>query len=92
MRAPYLHNGSVPTLDDLLKAPDKRPTKFYTGNDVYDPRRMSASSSDEPAEGEPHLRRVRHHSQAATATAATSTASRLSDADRAALLEYLKTL
>jgi len=36
LRAPYLHNGSVPTLRDLLKKPDQRPKKFYRGNDVYD--------------------------------------------------------
>ena len=36
LRAPYLHNGSVPTLRDLLKPPDERPTVFYTGYNVYD--------------------------------------------------------
>ena len=28
-RAPYLHNGSVPTLRDLLDEPAKRPGIFY---------------------------------------------------------------
>jgi hypothetical protein len=37
MRAPYLHNGSVPTLRDLLEPVDRRPTRFYRGYDVYDP-------------------------------------------------------
>ncbi|HEX6747747.1 MAG TPA: c-type cytochrome [Longimicrobium sp.] len=36
-RAPYLHNGSVPTLWDLLQPPANRPKSFYTGFDVYDP-------------------------------------------------------
>ncbi len=35
-RAPYLHNGSVPTLWDLLKPPESRPKTFYRGNDHYD--------------------------------------------------------
>ncbi len=35
LRAPYLHNGSVPTLRALLE-PAKRPAVFYRGNDVYD--------------------------------------------------------
>lgn len=35
-RAPYLHNGSVPTLWDLLKDPKDRPQKFWRGYDVYD--------------------------------------------------------
>jgi len=36
LRAPYLHNGSVPTLADLLKAPPKRPTAFVRGGEVLD--------------------------------------------------------
>lgn len=36
LRAPYLHNGSVPTLRDLLKKPEARPKSFYRGYDVYD--------------------------------------------------------
>jgi hypothetical protein len=35
LRAPYLHNGSVPTLRTLL-FPKERPAVFYTGYDVYD--------------------------------------------------------
>lgn len=35
-RAPYLHNGSVPTLWDLLQPVEKRPKKFYKGYNVYD--------------------------------------------------------
>ena len=35
LRAPYLHNGSVPTLRALL-FPEERPRVFYTGYDVYD--------------------------------------------------------
>ena len=37
LRAPYLHNGSVPTLRDLLKPPAERPKVFWRGYDVYDP-------------------------------------------------------
>ena len=36
LRAPYLHNGSVPSLRDLLKPPGERPAIFYRGYDVYD--------------------------------------------------------
>jgi RoxA-like, cytochrome c-like len=35
LRAPYLHNGSVPNLHALL-FPAERPEVFYTGYDVYD--------------------------------------------------------
>ena len=36
-RAPYLHNGSVPSLWDLLQPEKCRPPKFRRGSDVYDP-------------------------------------------------------
>ena len=36
LRAPYLHNGSVPTLRDLLEPSAQRPKIFYRGYDVYD--------------------------------------------------------
>jgi hypothetical protein len=35
LRAPYLHNGSVPTLEALLQPLAERPTIFYRGYDVY---------------------------------------------------------
>ncbi|GKS57375.1 hypothetical protein YTPLAS18_09020 [Nitrospira sp.] len=40
LRAPYLHNGSVPTLWDLLQPRAERPSRFYRGNDVYDQRKV----------------------------------------------------
>ncbi len=39
-RAPYLHNGSVPTLQDLLRDPADRPKQFARGYDVYDPQKV----------------------------------------------------
>lgn len=38
--APYLHNGSVPTLYDLLLPPEQRPQVFYTGSREFDPQRV----------------------------------------------------
>ena len=35
-RSPYLHNGSVPTLRDLLEPSDKRPAQWYRGSDLFD--------------------------------------------------------
>ena len=47
LRAPYLHNGSVPTLSDLLeKAPDRQKV-FYRGNDLYDPDKVGFVSDQE---------------------------------------------
>ena len=36
LRAPYLHNGSVPTLADLLEPPDRRPSAFLRGGETLD--------------------------------------------------------
>ena len=38
LNGPYLHNGSVPTLRDLLEAPAQRPAAFVRGLDVVDGR------------------------------------------------------
>jgi hypothetical protein len=35
--APYLHNGSAPNLDELLKKPNKRITSFKVGSREFDP-------------------------------------------------------
>ncbi|MEM8740327.1 MAG: hypothetical protein AAGE13_02430, partial [Pseudomonadota bacterium] len=39
LRAPYLHNGSVPTLRQLLNL-DDRPTAFCRGANIYDPEAL----------------------------------------------------
>lgn len=36
LRAPYLHNGSVPTLAALLTPPEARPKNFWRGTVTYD--------------------------------------------------------
>jgi hypothetical protein len=40
LRAPYLHNGSVPTVRDLLDPPAQRPQTFYRGNDLIDAKKL----------------------------------------------------
>lgn len=37
---PFLHNGSVPTIYDLLSPLRERPTSFYVGNREYNPSRL----------------------------------------------------
>ena len=50
LRAPYLHNGSVPTLRDLLAPPAERPVVFYRGYAVYDYENLGFVSSGAMAE------------------------------------------
>ena len=39
-RSPYLHNGSVRTMQELLTQPNERPKTFHRGSRVYDPEKM----------------------------------------------------
>jgi len=50
LRAPYLHNGSVPNLWELLQPAANRSKRFYNGNDVYDPKNVGFVSNV-PAQG-----------------------------------------
>jgi len=43
--APYLHNGSVPTLYDLLLPSSKRPASFALGSREYDPIKVGFSQN-----------------------------------------------
>jgi hypothetical protein len=47
--APYLHNGSVPTLDDLLLPQRDRPKAFCVGPMEFDPKRVGLTSSSSTA-------------------------------------------
>ena len=51
LRAPYLHNGSVPTLRDLLEPAARRPKVFYRGNDLYDRERVGFVSKTPKGQG-----------------------------------------
>jgi hypothetical protein len=50
LRGPYLHNGSVPTLRDLLKRPEERPEIFHRGYDLLDPSNVGFVSEGAVAE------------------------------------------
>ncbi|MFO1058190.1 MAG: di-heme-cytochrome C peroxidase [Dongiaceae bacterium] len=84
--APYLHNGSVPTLHDLLLPPDQRPETFPLGARVYDPVKLGFASVpctqqdcvvDTKRTGDGHGGHL--------------WGTDLAEPDRMALLEYLKT-
>src|SRR3984957_4985305 len=46
--APYLHNGSVPTLWDLLSTTDDRPQVFYIGSREFDAEKVGISTKEGP--------------------------------------------
>jgi WD40 repeat protein/tetratricopeptide (TPR) repeat protein len=91
--APYLHNGSVPTLDDLLRPAPQRPRIFPVGHREYDPVKIGYVS--DPA-GVPRdqLDRVVYFDvrQPGNSNAGHEYGTALGAEERRALLEYLKTL
>lgn len=89
LRAPYLHNGSVPTLRDLLAPVEARPKYFYRGYDVYDPTNVGfvTGGFDTKRLGWKHDTSERGNGNQGHLYGTT-----LSSADKNALLEYLKTL
>lgn len=44
--APFLHNGAVPTIYDLLSPVSDRPNEFYLGSLDYDVKNMGYNSTD----------------------------------------------
>jgi mono/diheme cytochrome c family protein len=88
LRAPYLHNGSVPTLRALLSPPEERPAEFYRAYDVYDWKNVGFVSSgpDAEREGVKFSTRERGNSNAGHVYG-----TQLDAAAKDALLEYLKT-
>ncbi|MDE3199125.1 MAG: hypothetical protein KGN84_22440 [Acidobacteriota bacterium] len=85
--APYLHNGSVPTLWDLLH-PDKRPAKFTLGNHEYDPVKLGYVTTPS-ARGEAWTYDT---AQSGNSNVGHTYGANLTEEQKAALLEYLKTI
>ncbi len=89
LRAPYLHNGSVPSLQDLLEKPENRTKVFYRGYDVYDPEKVGFVSNGAEAE---RVGFKYDTSVTANSNEGHLYGTDLSGEDKKALVEYLKTL
>ncbi|HEX9708808.1 MAG TPA: cytochrome c, partial [Candidatus Thermoplasmatota archaeon] len=90
MRAPYLHNGSVPTLRHLLEPAAARPVTFQRGSDVYDPDWMGfvwEGALADADRGAPYDTRLRGNGNAGHEYGVD-----LTPAQKRDLVEYLKTL
>lgn len=85
---PYLHNGSVPTLWDLLSPPQARPAVFYRGYDVVDLDRIGfvSTGSDAEAQGFRFDTTIRGNGNGGHLYGTD-----ISDGDKRALIEFLKT-
>jgi len=101
---PFLHNGSVPTLDDLLLPEQERPTRFHVGSKNFDPIRVGFETSATPDTFQfdvldslgvpiPGNSNAGHSGHFYTQVkGADGTWSDFSDRQRSALIEYMKTL
>jgi hypothetical protein len=89
LRAPYLHNGSVPTLADLLEKTERRPKLFRRGYDLFDPVRVGFVTTGREAE---RVGTVFDTAQPGGGNDGHLYGTDLGDSDKTALLEFLKTL
>lgn len=89
LRAPYLHNGSVPYLQDLLETPENRTPVFYRGYDVYDPEKVGFVAEGAEAE---KVGFKYDTSVPANGNQGHLYGTDLPAKDKTALIEYLKTL
>jgi hypothetical protein len=93
--APYLHNGSVPTLYDLLSPVSERPKVFYSGNREFDPVKVGLKTDSAPGltrfdTSIPGNLNIGHEFSDAPGSGVIG---RLIEPDeRKAIVEYLKTL
>jgi mono/diheme cytochrome c family protein len=92
-RSPYLHNGSVPTLRDLLETAAQRPKKWYRGDDIFDTARVGYRSDGygyDLKELFPYDTSIPGNSNSGHEGNIYGTA--LPAADKDAIVEYMKTL
>ena len=88
LNGPYLHNGSIPTLADLLEPPAGRPARFWRGYDVYDQARVGFVSEGAEAR---RLGTVFDVTQPGNSNGGHTYGTTLSAGEKRALVEYLKT-
>jgi mono/diheme cytochrome c family protein len=88
--APYLHNGSVPNLYELLLSPDKRSPSFMVGSRKYDSEKVGYVTTESPYKDGTLV--VGAGAQPGNSNAGHDYSGDLNDDQRKALLEYLKQL
>ena len=90
LRAPYLHNGSVPTLAALLLPPEERPAAYLRGSDVLDMQNGGfAAPACAPGAPAPDELFCFDTSLTGNGNGGHVYGTALDDQDRAALLAYL---
>jgi hypothetical protein len=91
LRGPYLHNGSVPSLRDLLNPPAQRPARFYRGNDLLDGHNVGfVSDAPESSGGQKYF--LVDTTLPGNGNGGHTWGTTLTPPEKEALLEYLKSL
>jgi hypothetical protein len=88
--APYLNNGSVANMWDLLTPPDARPRSFLLGSREYDVEKLGYRTAPDPKAPAPAWEFKT--SETGNSNAGHVYGTRLSDEDKWALIEFLKKL
>lgn len=88
--APYLHNGSVPNLWELLTPPAQRKPFFMAGSKTYDPVNVGYVTDTSPFKDGKLV--VGAGAEPGNSNAGHDYGTALSEDDRWALIEYLKQL
>ena len=92
---PFLHNGSVPTIYDLLSPLESRPTRFGVGNREYNPQKLGYITEMRPGSFEMDTAIAGNHNTGHLFTDVDQKGrigDRLSEQERMALIEYIKVL
>jgi hypothetical protein len=93
LTGPYLHNGSVPTLDDLLKPARERPKAFIRGGDEIDFQRGGyVSPACQPGRYDPEAGFCYDTELPGNANVGHEYGTTLTPEERRALVHYLLTL
>ena len=88
--APYLHNGSVPDLWELLKPANQRVSTFMVGSRSYDPKNVGYVTDQSPFKGGAFLADPMNAN--GNGNGGHEYGTTLSEEDRWAIIEYMKTL
>jgi len=88
--APYLHNGSVPTLWELLKPPAERMRAFSVGNRVFDQKNVGYMTDQSPSANGTYT--VDPANANGNGNLGHDYGTGLSEEERWAIVEYLKSL
>jgi len=91
-RSPYLHNGSVPTLRDLLEPAEHRPRVWYRGSDEFDLERVGYRSDAAAPGGNLFRYDTSVPGNARTGHEGARYGTDLPASDKDALVEYMKSL